>query len=377
MDIARTSVSRLGDFMEKGTTNLGESYLFRSYGRKTDFDGECANDCYSIREFVFRPSDSMLPTSLGCHFGSSVVKSWSNIDPTPPLPDGIVEDTEREKEWTATAPFALLLQTTCPHRVRIYRLDTDGISLVPLMLPNRNLIVVNLQRMLDDFYLAFTQGDELMAVMTLALVPYSAFLSQPRRENPFFEHISATDILKTFQEESFCQVDLGRRASQILFERYDDPRLRTTSLGPLDYCNYERVEPNDPSDLELMEILHSNRFLEDVQRLTGLQLLGVKRCELRRISMNAYQIFNDRYTEPHGLDLIINFVPERYRHVQPSQDGATWFYLVDGEEVARVKPQHGTMSLAYRVDGCHRFMAKVCDPFEMLQLLITFAVIDS
>lgn len=187
-----------------------------------------------------------------------------------------------------------------------------------------------------------------------------------------------TDKLKdTFAEESFLQISgfLTDDFASSLIEELNS-RNQSQPVGPFDYRKFTLIseEASLPSGLaKLKTYFKSPLFRASMAELTGLDLEGLQLFQVRVLTGGDFQILNDEYMEPLGLDVVLTLSA----HTKPLvQDGGEIFYLVDGEKVAGITPVHNQLSLAYRVEGCTRFMAYISRTFTetIYQIHMNFRV---
>lgn len=278
-------------------------------------------------------------------------------------------------------------------------------QLRPLEIPARPLerhdaLVVELQCVPERFYFAIEfNGDHLGA--SLLPITRSPSLPFPGGDEALRmeDFLLPTGPVEAFVEESFCEAPcFPPQAAATLLTTLEGlvraDRVATAGspggrwcrvAGPMDYRNFEYLELSKEAPLmaegvSLLRMLTSDAFRELVSKMSGLDLVGLCLLDGRRITQGAYQMFNDRYSEPPGLDVVITLLRDPADGgVQLAQDGGSWLYLVEGEQVACIRPRHNTISLAYRVEGCTRFMPLLCDvpsleTFEVFQLHLTFVV---
>jgi hypothetical protein len=279
----------------------------------------------------------------------------------------------------------LLLAGVLQHTTLYTR--TFGDELLPLNLPAGEMLLIETQLVATEMFYSHDGGWLVMALVTI---------QEPRIELDLNEWL--VDVTKTtggsdnhlvdgsavqaeFADASFCELSCfkDKKAEELvnLLERH---RNEFTLEGPCNYRKYRCLSLAASEELDpLQEILTSGIFQRRIELLTGLDLAGIVRMRLCCLSSGDYQIINEDYPEPEGLDVIITLSPNN--QCRRRQDGGTIFYVVGGEEVAAVKPRHNQMSLAYRIDDCQRFIAYLChDNIEekcesYYQIHLTYTVI--
>lgn len=253
-----------------------------------------------------------------------------------------------------------------------------------------NFLIIDLQASADNFYFSFAlpstlPNNELFFTVFSVLTAVSksdglqgllsdVFMDEKKvlEWNSEFTDTSLLMASSFFSQETCKELvkDLAALESSKL-----------SYLGPADYRHFSRVNINEMHSFSRLHALLTGSLLSDhIRKISGLRLTGLLQLDVRRITAGSYQIFNDRYTEPYGLDLVITLVSKEGNGVdRMTQDGGQWLYLVEGEEVARIAPRHNHFALAYRVDKCHRFMPLICPSagnVEIYQILATFRVSD-
>lgn len=236
--------------------------------------------------------------------------------------------------------------------------------------------VVDLQAMGNSIYFSYTPHAENCDFLILIKAVGSSKLSGPSFLQ-FSEPIE--DLLDKFIEQSYITIPTDRVS--LTFYEYIQTLLPNwfNRMGPMDYRNYEGWYPLDDTlkiDDSLREFFTSltgTQTLSSLTSVTGLKLGAIIYWEIMKIGPQSYRIFNDKYSEPYGLDLILS-IP-----INNGKSGeGTWKYLVDGEEVFSIDPLNNPLTLVYRIPGCDRFLPYV--PIEsslnVIQLHVVFSVLD-
>lgn len=276
--------------------------------------------------------------------------------------------------------------------LQLFRLGLGG-QLLPVPLPaageGEKGVIVETQSFLPQLFFSFLSvdaDDELSIVIANVKGPLASDATQDSQRFSLKMTDERTALVETFGEESFVEVEcFSTEFAEMLRTRLTDLAKREEVLvGPVDYCQYGTLDLADQQLQPLLRTLWGEHFYSWLRETTGLPLAGMVHMEVRHVTPGCYQIFNDRYGELHGLDVVITLCSNEMASPtsdRVDRDGGCWIYLVDGEEVARIVPRHNTMALAYRVEGCHRFMALVGeeateeeDMMDCYQLLMTFKV---
>lgn len=273
-------------------------------------------------------------------------------------------------EQASNSQQAILIITDNPNGLILYHLGI-GDELVPIQLPHDKVILVDLQAISHQVYYSFS-GDS-MSNLLICVGSIKKFHIESVRLLDLF--LAGQDKLnETFIEGSFVEFEcFNEKVAKELFESLQDATIKMP-IGPFDYRSYDRI----PMDVmgKLKGALLSGEFKEWLSKLSGLELVGVASLECRHLLASSYQILNEKYTEAAGLNVVISLLKGDPNELR--QDGGTVFYLVEGEQVAQITPEHNKISLAYQVEGCQRFTAMVCQPIDvrLYQIHLTFKVMD-
>ena len=264
-----------------------------------------------------------------------------------------------------------------------------GAQLLPIPVSvgeDGDVLIVNIQSLLPQLYLSYFPSNA-HAALTFVVADIKGQLVSVKPEQQFSSRIllDRPAIRQVFSNQSFVEFDC-------FSPEFADTLVGSLGalegeelMGPVDYRHYYTVDLTDERVTSLLGTLSGDHFHAWIAAMTGLSIAGLVELEVRHLKPGCYQIFNDRYAEPNGLDVVITLVADRKaatgaHKVAADQDGGCLIYLAEGEEVARIAPKHNTMALAYRVEGCNRFMALVCENvdeeenLDFYQLHMTFMV---
>lgn len=170
-----------------------------------------------------------------------------------------------------------------------------------------------------------------------------------------------------FVENSFVQMPFELVAGKQLIEELSNLPLKSwRQMGPFDYRRFHIMDiPVLSTGVlgEIMEYLKGDEFLQWVQGFSGLAIKGLQQLNFRRLQPGDYQILHGDYEEPLGLDIVVTLIDNPAGNdcdeLAIAQEGGNMIYLSEGEQVASVLLRHSTMALAYRVEGCTRFMSYI------------------
>ncbi|PJF19661.1 Methylase involved in ubiquinone/menaquinone biosynthesis [Paramicrosporidium saccamoebae] len=251
----------------------------------------------------------------------------------------------------------IVFATDNPDGLRLYQTNF-GDELLPIVVPDARILTVEPQAAMTEIYFSFSGKPSLLVVGV-----FSVTASKAAAPLDTLFVIEGEGPNEAFLDDSFVDLPcfLPPIADELLSELV---AANSVHVGPFDYRCYELVALQALPKLQ--HAVLSDSFRDHIASLTGLTLVGISSLELRRITPGSYQLLNDEYTEPAGLDVVMTL---------GEGEGAV-HYLVDGEQVAEVKALHNRMALAYRVEGCTRFMSYVSQRAESTyyQLVVTFKV---
>lgn len=185
------------------------------------------------------------------------------------------------------------------------------------------------------------------------------------------EEENVTQYNSTFCSDSLLSIDqfLALDYTQEL----DDIDTDTLEIVyPMNVCRFYWLKPTieQPSLQSLIDFVQSIMFIKYLRSITSLDLGGlVQPARLRVVKSDCYQILHDDFMEPKGLDLFICVHNEECERFAPE-----WQYVTeeDGDVVASLPlGSVNTLYLAYRSDGCARFIRYISKQSTFSSTLLT------
>lgn len=252
--------------------------------------------------------------------------------------------------------------------LKVFRRNLDRELLPVEQLASAQAILVEVQAFTSTMYYAL-DGEGMDEETFLLFALFNVNGRRQKVSNCSLSDIASSSSLRAAQEDfiesSFTQLSLPTLLNDTLYQ--DLRALPTASwcmVGPYDYrhwydCPLERLSLGGGSALEsLRDLLLGDTFRIWIGQLSGLELGGLQDISLRKITRRCFQIFNEQYEEPSGLEVVLSVMTAEPTDASHG-NGGSWIYLVDGEQVAEITPQNGILSMAYRIDGCNRFLSYV------------------
>lgn len=260
-----------------------------------------------------------------------------------------------------------------PHQtgaLRVFRRNIDT-ELLPVELASTSrAMLIEVQAFAPTLYYALDGGEVDGGGATSLLV---ALFNVTGRRHEVLDY-SLPDAVSSsllreaqdkFIESSFTQFPLPALLTDALCQNLREvPSTSWHLVGPYDYrhwheCPLELACLDGGSALKgLGNLLLSDTFRTWIGHLSGLELGGLQEISLRRVTRRCFQIFNEQYEEPSGLEVVLSVMATEVTDAS-HDNGGSWIYLVEGEKVAEIPPQHKILSMAYRVEGCNRFLSYV------------------
>lgn len=249
--------------------------------------------------------------------------------------------------------------------LRIFRrgVDTELLPVEPLP---TGTILVEVQAAAPDIYYAMDGGTTTdttrLLVALFDVQRCRGTESVPGLLEPALS-ASLKEVQDEFVESSFVQFSLPSLLDGLHPDLLALPTDSWVVAGPYDYRHWHEYPLEllrDGALGALRAALVGDTFRVWIEQLSGLRVRGLQEASLRRITGRCFQIFNEQYDESAGLDVVLSVVlPDPSDAVSSGEGGGSWIYLVDGEKVAEIVPRDGTLSMAYRVEGCTRFLSYV------------------
>lgn len=280
--------------------------------------------------------------------------------------------------------FAML--TSSPLSLHLYRPSLgDELVRVPFDCPTDSVLFIEPCISSQSLWFSFEPDAQPQSWL---LCSSTVLLGSPARNalslDQYFKQdaiASCAAVQERFVEDSFCQFQCmsdGQASRLVEALRACTPSMELA--GPFDYRRYRILRGEGCCEYVqtfVQEAIGSSAFQHWISSITGLDLGGILSLEIRWVVGGDYQIINGDYSPPKGLDVVLTLAPAGDQSC-PAPDGAAIFYIVDGEQAAKASPTHGTMSLAYRLDECDRFLCYLSksSSLGLFQFVITFSVVE-
>lgn len=265
--------------------------------------------------------------------------------------------------------------------------NTDGFTV--LSGGRLQLMAIDLDGKVDGVYMIVEEGQVLVVENHPSVTVFLRGEARCWNISEFeFEEISLDNyISKSHLEESTLDAmnEKFAESSTVTLEGFlqksilDSLSIKNTCrIGPADYRSFSVLKEAD----EVSRLMVSSAFRKYLEDLTGLSLSPATRPPLARVLQAAgdYQILHGNYSEPFGVDCIVNYYPGKVDGFQWSEDTCGRIHYLDeeGTEILEVSNSSNSLTLVYRTEGVVRFLENVkgIDNPPLLQVLITFPVLE-